>query len=121
MQADMRTQALGAEVRAARKRAGLTLRALSRELGVAISYLCDIEHGRRVPSEDLLRRMADRLGLDLDGLLARAGRLDGRTREYLVRTPAAMRLLRTLARLRLGEEAVAELEKRAAELSRRRR
>ena len=49
---------LGQQIRDARVAAGLSLRALARQLEVAPSYMNDIENDRRVPSEFVLIRIA---------------------------------------------------------------
>lgn len=47
---------LGAEIRAAR--GAESLRSVAGRVGIAPSYLSDIEHGRRAPSADTLRLIA---------------------------------------------------------------
>jgi transcriptional regulator with XRE-family HTH domain len=89
-------------------------------LGVTPGYVSDVELGRRMPSEALLRRLAGLLGLELGELLERAGRLDTSTEEYLRRTPEAVRLVRKLAALRLRGPELLELGRVAEELRRRR-
>ena len=46
------------------------LRDMARTLGISAAYLTDIEKNRRVPSEDLLRRMAAAYSLDVAELRA---------------------------------------------------
>ena len=45
---------LGAEIRAAREAAGLSLRQLARRIGMSPGYVSDIETDRRVPALDTL-------------------------------------------------------------------
>jgi transcriptional regulator with XRE-family HTH domain len=52
---------LGGTVRKLRLKADFTLRALSRRVGISCAHQSDIEHGRRMPSDDLLRRIAKEL------------------------------------------------------------
>lgn len=101
---------LGSFLRGARKRRGLTLRAAAARLGVTPSYLSHIENDRRVPSHGVLKEIAGLLGVDLDDLLDLACRLDPETLDWLRRSPAALRLARTVARLRLGDGELAALE-----------
>lgn len=49
-------RAVGAELRQLRVAAGLTLRAVARELGLSAPYICDLEHGRRRWSPELKQR-----------------------------------------------------------------
>lgn len=95
---------LGQQLRDARVAAGLSLRESSRRLTLAPSYLSDVEHDRRVPSEAVLRRMADMLALDADALLATAGRFGAAAEEYLRTHPTAVALLRSLAERGVTEE-----------------
>jgi len=53
---------VGARIRSRRKECGLTLKMLSVKCGISVSFLSDIEHGRRNPSLDKLRAIAE--GLD---------------------------------------------------------
>lgn len=55
---------LGVTLRAARLRAGLTLKALGEQARVTPSYLCHLESGERCPSRTVAGRLADALGLE---------------------------------------------------------
>jgi transcriptional regulator with XRE-family HTH domain len=107
---------LGQQVRDARVAAGLSLRALARQLEVAPSYMNDIENDRRVPSEAVLRRMASELGLDADLLLATAGRVGEGAREYIKEQPAAGVLFRRLSDARLDERGLKKLLEEAEKM-----
>ncbi|MFF4836577.1 helix-turn-helix transcriptional regulator [Streptomyces sp. NPDC001315] len=65
---------LPATLRAARGRAGLTLKALGELARVTPSYLCHLESGERCPSRTVAGRLADALGLVGE---ERAALLDG--------------------------------------------
>jgi transcriptional regulator with XRE-family HTH domain len=111
---------LGQQVRDARVAAGLSLRALARQLDVAPSYVNDIENDRRVPSEAVLRRMASELGLDADLLLAAAGRVGEGAREYIREQPAAGMLFRRLSDARMDEQGLKKLLEEAEKMITRR-
>jgi transcriptional regulator with XRE-family HTH domain len=101
-----RGKTLGTQIRDARIDAEQTLRGLARDLGLSPSYLNDIEFDRRVPSDEVLRQIAARLGLDLDALLATAGRLGIATKDaeqYIRETPSAGVLFRRVTHDRLTE------------------
>lgn len=90
---------LGEEIRRLRKEAGLTLRGLGATLGVSAAHLSDIEHNRRRPSEDLLRKIARALrsaGGTYESLDHLATGLDQDTRDWVASTPGVRKLLRTL-------------------------
>jgi tetratricopeptide (TPR) repeat protein len=59
--------ALAARLRAARERAGISQRALARGICTP-AYVSRLEKGERIPSLQLLRRLAERLGADADQL-----------------------------------------------------
>jgi transcriptional regulator with XRE-family HTH domain len=111
---------LGAFLREARARQGLTLRNVAARLGITPSYLSDIENDRRTPALRVLENLARILQLDLDELLSRAGRLDEDTEDYLRRSPAALKLLRTVARLELDDSQLEELAAAAEAMAGRR-
>ena len=85
------------------------LRALARELGIAASYLSDIENDRRVPSEAVLRDIARLLEVDFDLLMQQAGRLGEDAEHYLRGNRLAGRLFRRIAQSRLDQEALENL------------
>ena len=60
---------IGDRIRAARKAAGWSVTEAARRAGTSCQYLCDIEHDRRVPKLDLLRRIAKAVNRDLADLL----------------------------------------------------
>ncbi|MCS7235636.1 MAG: helix-turn-helix transcriptional regulator [Armatimonadota bacterium] len=116
-----RRDTLGSYIRRTRSARQVTLRKLAAAVGVTPSYLSDIENDRRVPSEEVLERIARELDLDLDELMALRGKLDDATEEYLKRSPAAVRLFRRIAQQELNEAQLAELERQAANLGRRKK
>lgn len=100
---------LGHEVRATRLGKSIGLRELARRLGITAPYLVDIEADRRMPSEPVVRRLANELELDATDLMDRAGRLGEETDRYLARRPTARLLLRRLAAVDLGESELRRL------------
>jgi len=105
-------KSLGKQIRKARIDAEHTMRGLARELKLSPSYLNDIEFDRRVPSDEVLRQIADRLALNLDELLAAAGRVGiakGTTERYIKETPSAGILFRRVTNERLTEDQVKDL------------
>lgn len=95
---------LGRQLRRARLERGLSLHQLARLIGKTPSYLSDIELNRRVPAEGVMADLARELGLDLDRLMAMAGRLGEAAEQYLARHPAAITLIRRLAQANLSED-----------------
>lgn len=107
---------LGAQIRDARIRADISLRELARRLDKAPSYLNDIEHNRRVPSEPVIRQLCTELDLNEDRLLAAAGRIGEGAEEYMKANPTAGVLLRRVSDAGLGEPGLAALLRTADRL-----
>jgi transcriptional regulator with XRE-family HTH domain len=67
----------GLYLKSLREQRGLTMRELDKRSGVSHSYISKLESGiKGIPSPDILRKIADPLGVDYHHLLARAGHLD---------------------------------------------
>ncbi len=95
MTQDNRT--VGDVIHDARAALKLSLRDVTKLLDITPSYLSDIENNRRVPSEEVLVKLAKLLHLDYDDLMARAGRIGDDALRYMKRTPSAGVLMRRLA------------------------
>ena len=100
---------LGDEIRDARMKAGKRLRPFAEELALAPSYLSDIENDRRVPSEEVMKRIASKLDLDFDHLMALAGRFGEEAERYIKKNPAAGVLFRRISQGNLREEELKKL------------
>lgn len=113
----MADKTLGEIIRHARTSLDMTLRELARRLDVTPSYVSDIENDRRVPSEEVLIRIAAVLDLDANDLVARSGRLASDTEKYMRQTPAATTLFRKVTQQRLNEQQIAALMEKVDELT----
>ncbi|ETI69717.1 helix-turn-helix domain-containing protein [Neobacillus vireti] len=67
----MEAEKWGRRIRAYRKLKGYTQESFSKELGVSVSILGEIERGNRLPAGDLLQRMAHSLKITIDDLTPR--------------------------------------------------
>jgi transcriptional regulator with XRE-family HTH domain len=114
--ANMADKTLGDVVRSGRTAKDIKLRELARRLEVTPSYISDIENDRRVPSEEVLGRIAAVLDLNLVDLVARAGRLGSEAERYLRDTPVATTLFRRISKERLTEDEIGELMDRVEKL-----
>ena len=110
-------QTFGDLVRDARVAAELSLRELARRIEATPSYLSDIENNRRVPSEDVLRRIAKALKLDFEDLVVRAGRIGSEAERLARRSPDAARLFRMAPNL--GDEQLRKLREQAEKMIRK--
>lgn len=100
---------LGAILRRARTEHKLSLRQLAKRIGKTPSYLSDIETDRRVPAEQVMADLGRELGLDLDRLMARAGRLGEQAERYLSRHMLAGLLVRKVAQADLSDGELQQL------------
>jgi transcriptional regulator with XRE-family HTH domain len=107
---------LGDHIRVGRARRKMTLRELAAATDSSPSYLSDIENDRRVPSEAVLRAIADTLGLDFDDLMASAGRFGENADRYLKRNPQAGVLFRRLSERNVAPEVIKRLMSEVPEL-----
>lgn len=71
-----------AAIREARRSKGLTLRSLAERVGIDFTYLSKLENKRDdAPAEETIRRLATELELDVEDLLARAGKVSTAIRD----------------------------------------
>src|SRR4051812_41564443 len=110
------SKSLGDLIREARTPKG-SLREYAKKLDITPSYLSDIENDRRIPAEEVLRKIADLLELDFDELMARAGRFGEDADRYMRKHPTAGVLFRQLSESNLPEDDLAKLLRRAEELA----
>src|ERR1051325_103221 len=61
-------QSLGQKIRELRDSADLSLRELASRIQVSAPFLSDIELGRRFPSEEVLRKLANVVSISLENL-----------------------------------------------------
>jgi len=108
-------QTLGDFIRSARVAADLSLRELARRIAKTPSYLSDIENDRRVPSEDVLAKIADAIGVPFEDLVVRAGRVGEAVQRLVRRSPEAVRLFRTAPDL--NEDDLKKLRKQAERMA----
>jgi transcriptional regulator with XRE-family HTH domain len=88
---------LGREIRRLRTHAGATLRGLARTVGVSAPHLSDIEHDRRRPSKELLKKIVSELqtaGATHAGLDRLDARFESDLAEWAASTPEVRILLR---------------------------
>jgi transcriptional regulator with XRE-family HTH domain len=96
------------------------LRDFAKKLDITPSYLSDIENDRRIPAEEVLRRIADLLELNFDELMAKAGRFGEDADRYMRKHPTVGVLFRKLSESKAPDDDLAKLLKKAEELARKR-
>ncbi len=97
--------AFGQRLRAAREAAGLSQRQLSGP-GLSAAYVSRVEAGARTPSLQLIRRLAERLGVSESYLLT--GEEEGATAQLLLDAELALRLNELAEARRLLDKAAGE-------------
>jgi transcriptional regulator with XRE-family HTH domain len=83
-------------VREARKRAGLTQRALAERAGTTQSAIARLESGRTRPAFDDVLRLVRLCGFDLDVMLVERDSSDWMQAQALLEVPASERLERAV-------------------------
>lgn len=94
---DTTAETLGQEILRLRTRAGFTLRGFAERIKVSAAYQSDIEHDRRRPSDEVLRRMAHELrlvGATYEALDKLNTRLERDLQQWVANTPAVRQMLR---------------------------
>jgi transcriptional regulator with XRE-family HTH domain len=75
-------ETFGAYIQRIRRERGMLQRTLADDLSIDFTYLSKLENGRGEPAgEDLIRRLAEKLQLDPEKLLALAGKVPLELRE----------------------------------------
>jgi transcriptional regulator with XRE-family HTH domain len=108
---------LGERIRAARIEQGFKLRSFAQKLGISPTHQSDIENDRRVPSEELLRAIAQELRLAFDELMDLTGRLGNKARRYAQEEPAAAALFRKLSEKKATKRIIDQLDAQLDELT----
>src|SRR5271165_6071042 len=112
---------LGDIIRDARVASGRSLREFARALEITPSYQSDIENDRRVPSEEVLKKIAGLLSLNYEELMALAGRFGDDAERYLRRHPTAGALFRKLSETNAPEDVLRKMLREAEELERKKK
>lgn len=89
-------ETFGARIRARRLELKLGLRETAKRAGVSATFLSRVETGaeKAVPSEDVIRKLADILQEDFDSLMALAGRVASEVAAVVREDPAMPAFLR---------------------------
>ena len=77
----------GSILREMRYQKGMGIKKLAPEVGVDYTYISRIENNQVLPSEDVIKRLAEYFGQDKDELMIRADRIPRDIMEILRRNP----------------------------------
>jgi transcriptional regulator with XRE-family HTH domain len=87
---------LGKRIKSARRERGTGVRELARQAGIAPAFVTDIEAGRRMPSAEVLARIAGALGISLAELQDLDPRVTPGVRQWMDAEPRVSTLLQRL-------------------------
>jgi len=90
------TPTLGQAIQEARSLCDKTLRDVAKEVGVAPSFISDIENGNRNPSAEVLKRIADAVGKSYDDLKKFDTRVDAGFKALVRQEPEIAVLMRKI-------------------------
>lgn len=100
------TASVGTLIRAHRERAGFTQRQLAEAAGVTVSYISDVENGRKQPSKpETIRSLASALGIRADELFVGVRRVPDDLAERLRTDIRAVNLVRAVLALDAEKQA----------------
>jgi len=88
---------LGTRIRKLRLKADITLREMARRVGVSAAHMSDVEHGRRMPSDEVLQRIASELksvGATYEGLRLLKPQLEDDLEEWVSKSSEVRQLFR---------------------------
>ena len=92
-----------------RLRRDLSLAQVSSQVGTNSSYLSEIEHGRKMPDDNLMRELAEFYGLDENNLFEMVGKVPLSAREELESNELLQRILKEIAGTPFNSETKQEL------------
>ena len=97
---------IGQIIAEARKQSGLSLRAVAGRVPINFSYLSDIEKGKSMPSEKVIRALSEQseLNLSFDYMMAHSGRIGEEAETYLKKHPSFGKVIRNVAKKKLDDE-----------------
>ena len=100
-----REKTIGEIIAEARKNSGLSLRAVAGRVPVNFSYLAEIEKGKRMPSEKIIKALSQQaeLNLDFDHMMSHSGRFGEEAEIYLKKHPTFGKVIRNVAKKSLDD------------------
>lgn len=113
------TERFGARVRRRRQECCLGLRDTARRAGISATFLSRVETDaeKALPSEEVIRKLADILSDDFDALMRLAGRIPSEVKEYVKADPRMPEFLRRAKAQNIPAERLMELLEKAKDRS----
>ena len=111
----MREKTLGKRIKQGREEKRVSLRKFAEMLGISGAYLVDIEKDRRLPTEELLQKIADLQDIPVSTFDEFSPEISKPVKDWLERNPLVSKVLSFLRKAPSPEEALARLEKTSAQ------
>jgi transcriptional regulator with XRE-family HTH domain len=113
------TERFGERVRRRRQECGLGLRETAKRTGISATFLSRVETDaeKALPSEAVIRKLADILNDDFDELMVLAGRISNEVRDYVKADPRMPEFLRRAKAKNIPAERLMELLEKAKDKS----
>lgn len=108
-------ETFGQRIRRVRKERKLGLRQMATKAGISATFLSRVETEKEpaTPSEETIRKLADVLGDDFDGLMQLAGRIPTSVKDYMKADPGMPEFMRRAQESNVSSEKLMELLEKA--------
>ena len=109
----------GERVRRRRQESGLGLRETAKRAGISATFLSRVETDaeKSLPSEEVIRKLADILNDNFDELMVLAGRISSEVKDYVKADPRMPEFLRRAKAQNVPAEKLMELLEKAKDKS----
>jgi len=107
----MNKSTLGAKIEQERKNRRISLREFARQLGISAAYLVDIEKNRRLPSGEVLKKVADLLEIPISAFDEFSPEIPKSVMDWIRKNPLIERMLRVIKKTPFPEKALNNLER----------
>ncbi|MFH1653611.1 MAG: helix-turn-helix transcriptional regulator [Pseudomonadota bacterium] len=106
----MAQETLGNKIRKERKKRSISLRKLAENLEIAPAYLVDIEKDRRIPSQDIIQKIADLLDVPIVELQQFGSDIPKPVKEWLEGNPVISKILNLIKKTSIPEKTISDFE-----------
>src|SRR3989338_8290555 len=103
-------ETLGTIIKKERKKRVLSLRKLAEKLEITPAYLVDIEKDRRIPSQDVIQKIADILDIPIAELHQYGSDTPKPVKEWLAGNPIISKILSLIQKSSTPEKTVSDFE-----------
>ena len=108
----MPEQTFGEWLRDIRTKQNVSLRSVAQQIDISAPYLSDVETDRRIPSEEVIEKLSELLGVSAEEIAVRSGRIGKQAEKYIKRNPEMVRLIRHFASENISPEMLTTITRR---------